>query len=105
MENELEHLRTELGRAYRALAAYMNAADSGEPLSKAAFAYHSLTQAAAKRFVNHGALDGSEYFIGKSVDVLHAALRGKELNDGCEGGGDEILDGRNPNPPECDPRA
>ena len=23
----------------------------------------------------------------------------------CEGGGDEILDGRNPNPPECDPRA
>ena len=45
-----------------------------------AVGYHSLTEAAAKRFVNHGALDGSEYFIGKSVDVLNAALRGEELN-------------------------
>ena len=82
MENELEHLRTELGRAYRALYAYTNAHAKGEPLSDAAVGYHSLTEAAAKRFVNHGALDGSEYFIGKSVDVLHAALRGEEATAG-----------------------
>lgn len=82
MENELEHLRTELGRAYCALAAYTHAHAKGKPLPEHAVAYHSLTEAAAKRFVNHGALDGSEYFIGKSVDVLHAALRGEELNAG-----------------------
>jgi len=82
MENELERLRTELGRAYNALVAYTNARDRGAPLPDHAIAYHSLTEAAAKRFVNHGALDGSEYFIGKSVDVLHAALRGEELNAG-----------------------
>ncbi len=70
-------MRTELVRAYRALAAYTHARDHGQPLPDHAVAYHSLTEAAAKRFVNHGALDGSEYFIGKSVDVLHAALRGE----------------------------
>lgn len=74
---ERDNLRTELGRAYRALAAYAHANAKGEPLSDAAVAYHSLTEAAAKRFVNHGALDGSEYFISKHVDVLHAALRGE----------------------------
>jgi len=78
MENEIERLRMELGRAYRALNAYTNARDRREPLADHAVAYHSLTEAAAKRFVNHGALDGSEYFIGKKVDVLHAALRGEE---------------------------
>jgi hypothetical protein len=78
VENELEHLRTELERAYRALAAYTNAHDRGETLPAHAAAYHSTTEAAAKRFVNHGSLDGSEYFIGKSVDVLHAALRGED---------------------------
>jgi len=80
MENEIERLRYELGRAYRALAAYTLAYAKNEPLNDAAIEYHSLTEAAAKRFVNHGALDGSEYFIGKSVDVLHAALRGEEPN-------------------------
>lgn len=82
MENEIERLRTELGRAYRALAAYTHARDRGEPLPDHAVAYHSLTEAAAKRFVNHGALDGSEYFIGKSVDALRAALRGEEPDAG-----------------------
>lgn len=81
MEAEIERLRTELGRAYRALNAYTNARDRGEPLAEGAVAYHSLTEAAAKRFVRVGALDGSEYFIGKSVDVLHAALRGEEPSD------------------------
>lgn len=74
---DAERMRTELGRAYRALAAYTHARDHGQPLPDHAVAYHSLTEAAAKRFVSHGALDGSEYFIGKSVDVLHAALRGE----------------------------
>lgn len=87
MTSEIEHLRTELSRAYRALAAYTYARARGEPLNDAAVAYHSLTEAAAKRFVNHGALDGSEYFIGKSVDVLHAALRGEELNASPSGDG------------------
>jgi hypothetical protein len=39
--------------------------------------YHSPTIAAATRFMNEGALDGSEYFIGKPVSVMHAALRGE----------------------------
>jgi hypothetical protein len=43
--------------------------------------YHSPTICADARFVHEGALDGSEYFIGKSVDVLHAALRGEEPAD------------------------
>ncbi|MEO5811589.1 MAG: hypothetical protein ABIU96_04135 [Rhodanobacter sp.] len=77
MDNELEHLRTELGRAYRALFAYTNASKKGEPLSDAAKGYHTLTEAAAMRFANEGALDGADYFIGKKVDVLHAALRGE----------------------------
>jgi hypothetical protein len=78
MENEIERLRTELGRAYRALHAYTHAHRLGKPLADAAVGYHSLTEAAAMRFKNHGALDGSEYFIGKSVDTLHAALRGDD---------------------------
>lgn len=78
MNDELQRLRTELWRAYRALTAYTNARDRGRSLPDHAIAYHSPTEAAAKRFVNHGAMDGSEYFIGKSVDVLHAALRGED---------------------------
>lgn len=78
LRTDNERLRAELGRAYRALTAYTNARDKGVPLSTTAVAYHSLSEAAAKRFVHHGALDGSEYFIGKSVGVLHAALRGEE---------------------------
>ena len=79
MENELEHLRTELGRAYRALCAYTHAHKNGKPLNEATVAYHSLTEAAALRFVNHGVLDGAEYFICKPVEVLHAVLlRGVE---------------------------
>lgn len=78
---EIERLRTELERAYRALAAYTNARDKGHALPNHAIAYHSLTEAAAKRFVNHGALDGSEYFIDKSVAILHAALRGEDTEN------------------------
>lgn len=82
MENELEHLRTELGRAYRALHAFYFAHRAGNMLNDTAVMYHCPTIGAAARFVHEGALDGSEYFIGKKVDVLHAALRGEEPNAG-----------------------
>ncbi len=74
MENEMERLRTELGRAYRALHAFAFAYREGKMLNDTAAMYHSPTIGAASRFVHEGALDGSEYFIGKSVDVLHAAM-------------------------------
>ena len=77
-DNEIERLRTELGRAYRALHAFAHAYREGKKINETAVFYHSPTIGAAARFVHEGALDGSEYFIGKSVDVLHAALRGEE---------------------------
>ena len=77
-ENQLTHLRTELGRAYRALDAFANAQRAGRMLNDTAVGYHSLTIGAAARFAREGALDGADYFIGKPVDVLHAALRGDE---------------------------
>lgn len=70
LKARIASLETELERAYRALVGYQ----SGR-LNDAARAYHALTVAAAKRFVFEDALDGSEYFIGKPVEVLHAALR------------------------------
>lgn len=70
------HLETELGRAYRALQAFANAESKGELLTRRTFTYHSATIAAAKRFVFEGnTLDGADYFEGKPVEVLHAALR------------------------------
>ena len=77
MEAELERLRTELGRAYRLICAHENARRKGMMLADAAHAYHSLTIGAAFRHQTENALDGAEYFIGKKVDVLHAALRGE----------------------------
>lgn len=71
---ELERLKTELGRAYRAVHGLHNAHKAG---TEHALAYHSPTIGAAARFVREGSLDGSEYFIGKPVEVLHAALSGK----------------------------
>lgn len=82
MENEMERLRTELGRAYRALHAFAFAYREGKMLNDTAAMYHSPTIGAASRFVHEGALDGSEYFIHKSVDVLYAALRGEEPTAG-----------------------
>lgn len=68
-------LETELGRAYRALHGFYAVFARGEPPNKAMLGYHSTTIAAAARFVNGGSLDGSKYFEGKSVDVLHDALK------------------------------
>lgn len=74
-ETDIENLQKELGRAYRALHGFHAAYAKGERLSDATVAYHSLTIAAAARFVNHGALDGADYFVGKNVSVLHDALK------------------------------
>lgn len=75
-QTEIERLRMELERAYRALFGFWNATQKGQVLGEAAQSYHAPTIAAACRSVNDGSLDGSEYFIGKPVSVLHDALRG-----------------------------
>ena len=83
----LAQARTEQGRAYRCIQGMHNALTLG--ISFAAEAYHAPTIGAAKRFVFENALDGSDYFMGKPVDVLHAALklpdRGEPITDSrCE---------------------
>lgn len=67
---EIECLRTELGRAYRAVHGFYSAHRAEQPLMS--LAYHTPTIGAAGRFVREGALDGSDYFIGKPVAVLHS---------------------------------
>lgn len=67
-----EQLTIELQRAYRCIQGLHNAIVKGGQFNEA---YHALTIGAAKRFVFEGALDGSEFFTGKPVAVLHAALR------------------------------
>jgi len=76
MENEpeIERLKTELSRAYRALHAYSNAQRKGELLNETAVGYHIATVGAAARFVHEQSLDGSAYFVGKHISVLHEAL-------------------------------
>lgn len=69
-----DQMKTELERAYRAIRGFWAAAQKGESPTKTMLAYHSPTIAAACRFVDTGEMDGSEYFIGKSVKVLHEAL-------------------------------
>lgn len=69
--DEVQHLRAELGRAYRCIQGMHHALQTGKEFAES---YHAPTVGAAKRFVYEGQLDGSEYFIGKPVEVLHAAL-------------------------------
>jgi len=68
----IERHRAELGRTYRCIQGMYHSLTTGKEFN---LGYHAPTVAAAKRFVFEGHLDGSEYFMGKSVDVLHAALR------------------------------
>ena len=75
--DEIARLKIELGRAYRCIRGFWTATEKGQSLDKTAIAYHSPTIGAACRFVSEGSLDGSEYFIGKPVDVLHNALNPK----------------------------
>lgn len=74
-KQRIADLEQELQRAYRALIAYQGAYEHGKVMGHAAHAYHALAVGAAKRFVWEEALDGTAYFIGKPVDVLHTALK------------------------------
>ena len=72
--SRIVYLEEELGRAWRALHVYANTAKTGVLPTDATRAYHQPTIAAAKRFVLDGAFDGTAYFIGKPVEVLHETL-------------------------------
>lgn len=76
-ELNAEQLKEELGRAYRALRGFWSCYEKGTLPDRTMIAYHSPTIGAAMRFVNEGALDGTIYFEGKPVDLLHKALRGE----------------------------
>ena len=67
--------KKELERAYRALQAFYRAHVDGRRLPEAAVIYHSMTIAAAIRFVDEDKLEGADYFVGKQFDVLHEVLR------------------------------
>lgn len=68
-----EQMKLELENAYRCIQGLYKIVNE-RPTQSATLAYHRLTIAAAKRFVYLGELDGAEYFIGKSVDELTAAM-------------------------------
>lgn len=74
IKKENAALKEELGRAYRAVHGFYNAHRDGKPPSDAMVGYHTPTIAAAARFVREGSLEGTNYFIGKHVSVLHEAL-------------------------------
>lgn len=76
-----QELKTELERAYRCIRGFYSANVRGKTLDDTPLAYHSPTIAAAIRFVDEGALDGSEYFIGKNVDVMHDVFRNAQPKD------------------------
>lgn len=67
-----DQLIIELQRAYRCIQGMHNALTRGIECN---FGYHALTIGAAKRYVFEGELDGSTYFEGKQVSVLHDALK------------------------------
>lgn len=70
---QVQQLRTELGRAYRCILGMHNALKAMQA-DIPGNGYHLVTVAAARRFAFEDALDGTDYFIGKPVEVLHAAL-------------------------------
>jgi hypothetical protein len=74
---EIERLTRELERAYRCIVGFSTAHRKGELLDSTAFAYHSPTIGAARRFVieDTDEIDGADYFDGKHVSVLHDALK------------------------------
>lgn len=74
-DQRIADLKKELERAYRCIRGFWTVTKRGEIVDdKTMLAYHSPTIAAACRFVAEGSLDGSEYFIGKHVSVMHEAL-------------------------------
>lgn len=71
--DQVQQLRTELGRAYRCIQGMHNALTVMQA-EMPGNGYHLPTVAAAKRFVFEDSLEGTDYFIGKPVEVLHGAL-------------------------------
>lgn len=71
-----QQLREELERAYRCICGFSTAHRKGELLDDTAFAYHSPTIGAARRFIIGGnTLEGARYFEGKKIEVLRDALK------------------------------
>lgn len=68
-------MQEELERAYRCISGLYVSIQKGRLPPDDVLAYQSPVIGAARRFVVEGQLDGSKYFDGKSVDVLHAALK------------------------------
>lgn len=68
----IAHLEQELGRAYRCVRGFHSFAGMTAPDTFRG--YHALTIGAAIRFVHDGSLDGSDYFVGKPVEVLQQVL-------------------------------
>ena len=75
LELEITRLRDELGIAYSALGAYALMHERGTRLPETAVICHSLAVGAARRYGHDRSLDGAAYFIGKDINVLHAALK------------------------------
>ena len=69
-----EELEAELQRAYRCISGFWTAYKNGTLPTSTVISYHSLTIAAASRFIKENALDGSNYFEGKNTEVLQDAL-------------------------------
>ena len=73
-EMEIGRLQTELGKAYRVVHGFYSKLRKNERPDPAMLAYHSMTLAAAGRFVREGSLDGSNYFEGKPVEIMKQEL-------------------------------
>lgn len=71
---EINRLNSELDKAWRCIVGLHNKMSDLDKLGAMGM-YHSPTVAAARRHVYEGKSDGAEYFIGKPVDILHAALK------------------------------
>jgi hypothetical protein len=71
---EPERLKVELGRAYRAVRGLYSCVVKGKIPDQTMLAYHQPTIGAAIRFVEEGSIEGTEYFIGKHISVLHAVI-------------------------------
>ena len=68
--------KEELEKAYRCIRGLYGRIANGLPPDRTMLAYHSPTLAAAIRFVDSEQLDGSEYFIGKPIEVLRETVDG-----------------------------
>jgi hypothetical protein len=67
-------MKAELEKAYRCIRGFYQHARDGQIPDRTFLGYQLSTIAAAVRYVGEDALDGSEYFIGKNVEVLQSTL-------------------------------